>query len=137
MMGAKKRLFGNTLHFFPDAKIDAFTDVEAFHAKINGFLRADIEEEIAWLTPQIEYIDADIANYEKQINIPGSGVAKSLSQSILTQYARVSQEIEKLVEENEALQGEMEQMEKRKEIEHLLADLRKRQEEALLTLRMK
>ena len=113
----------------PDAKIDAFTDVEAFHAKINGFLRADIEEEIARLTPQIEYIDADIANYEKQIE--GSGVAKSLSQSILTQYARVSREIEKLVEENEALQGEMEQMEKRKEIEHLLANLRKRQEEAL------
>jgi uncharacterized protein YydD (DUF2326 family) len=127
--GVLKKDFSALLHFFPDAKIDAFTDVEAFHAKINGFLRADIEEEIARLTPQIEYIDADIANYEKQIE--GSGVAKSLSQSILTQYARVSREIEKLVEENEALQGEMEQMEKRKEIEHLLANLRKRQEEAL------
>lgn len=127
--GVLKKDFSALLRFFPDAKIDAFTDVEAFHAKINGFLRADIEEEIARLTPQIEYIDADIANYEKQIE--GSGVAKSLSQSILTQYARVSREIEKLVEENEALQGEMEQMEKRKEIEHLLANLRKRQEEAL------
>ncbi len=63
-------------------KIDAFTDVEAFHAKINGFLRADIEEEIVRLTPQIEYIDADIANYEKQIEARSRQI--SLSQSILT-----------------------------------------------------
>lgn len=127
--GVLEKDFSALLRFFPDAKIDAFTDVEAFHAKINRFLRADIEAEIARLTPQIEYIDADIAVYEKQIE--ESGIAKSLSQSILTQYARVSREIEKLHEENETLKSELEQMEKRKEIEHLLANLRKRQEEAL------
>jgi chromosome segregation ATPase len=107
--GVLEKDFSALLRFFPDAKIDAFTDVEAFHAKINRFLRADIEAEIARLTPQIEYIDADIAAYEKQIE--ESGIAKSLSQSILTQYARVSREIEKLHEENENTKSELEQME--------------------------
>lgn len=127
--GVLKKDFSALLRFFPDAKINAFIDVETFHAKINGFLREDIEEEISRLTPQIEYIDADIASYEKQIT--DSGIAKSLSQSILTQYARVSREIDNLAEENEALRNEMAQIEKRKEIEHLLASLRKRQEDAL------
>lgn len=127
--GVLRKDFSALLRFFPKANIDAFADVEKFHAKINGFLRADIEEEIARLAPQIEYVDADIASYEKQI--ADSGVAKSLSQSILTQYARVSREIEKLTEENEALRNEMTQIEKCKEIEHLLASLRKRQDDAL------
>ncbi|MBS3985645.1 MAG: DUF2326 domain-containing protein [Selenomonadales bacterium] len=127
--GVLNKDFSALLRFFPYAKIDAFIDVETFHAKINGFLRKDIEEEISRLTPQIEYIDADIASYEKQIT--DSGIAKSLSQSILTQYARVSREIDNLVEENEALRNEMAQIEKRKEIEYLLTSLRKRQEDAL------
>ena len=127
--GVLKKDFSTLLRFFPDANTDAFTDVEKFHAKINGFLRADIEDEIARLIPQIEYIDADIASYEKQI--ADTGVAKSLSQSILTQYARVSREIEKLTEENEALRNEIVQTVKRKEMEHLLASLRKRLEDAL------
>jgi len=127
--GVLKKDFSALLRFFPETNIDAFVDVEKFHAKINGFLRADIEEEIARLAPQIEYVDADIASYEKQI--ADSGVAKSLSQSILTQYARVSREIEKLTEENEALRNEMTQIEKCKEIEYLLASLRKRQDDAL------
>lgn len=127
--GVLRKDFSALLHFFPDANIDAFNDVETFHAKINSFLRADIEEEVSQLVPQIEYIDADIASYEKQIE--DTGVAKTLSQSILTQYARVSREIERLEDENEAMQSEMEQSKKRKEIEDILANLHRKQEEAL------
>jgi hypothetical protein len=127
--GILRKDFSALLRFFPKANIDAFNDVETFHAKINSFLRADIEEEVSQLVPQIEYIDADITSYEKQIE--DTGVAKTLSQSILTQYARVSREIERLEEENEAIQSEMEQSKKRKEIEDILTNLRKKQEEAL------
>lgn len=127
--GFLEKDFSTLLRFFPDANINAFADVEKFHAKINGFLRTDIEDEIARLIPQIEYIDADITSYEKQI--AETGLAKSLSQSILTQYARVSREIEKLTEENDALRNEIAQTEKRKEMEHLLTSLRQRQENAL------
>ena len=127
--GVLRKDFSALLRFFPEANIDAFNDVETFHAKINSFLRADIEEEVSQLVPQIEYIDADITSYEKQIE--DTGVAKTLSQSILTQYARVSREIERLEDENEAMQNEMEQSKKRKEIEDILANLRRKQEEAL------
>ena len=127
--GMLRKDFSALLHFFPDADLDAFTDVETFHAKINKFLRADIEAEIAKLTPQIDIVDADITAYENQII--DSGVAKSLSQSILTQYARVMREVEKLTEQNESLRNEMEQSRKRKEIEELLSNLRRKQEEAL------
>ena len=121
--GVLRKDFSALLRFFPEANIDAFNDVETFHAKINSFLRADIEEEVSQLVPQIEYIDADITSYEKQIE--DTGVAKTLSQSILTQYARVSREIERLEDENEAMQSEMEQSKKRKEIEDILANLRR------------
>jgi predicted nucleic acid-binding Zn-ribbon protein len=127
--GVLRKDFSALLHFFPDADLKAFTDVEAFHAKINSFLRADIEAEIAKLTPQIEFVDADITAYEKQLT--DSGIAQSLSQSILTQYARVSREIDKLTEQNDALRSEMEQINRRKEIEQLLANLRRKQEDAL------
>ena len=55
--------------FFPNANIDAFADVENFHAKINNFLRSDIEEEIARLEPLIEETDAEIATIEAQLKV--------------------------------------------------------------------
>jgi predicted nucleic acid-binding Zn-ribbon protein len=121
--------FSALLRFFPNADLDAFAGVEAFHEKINRFLRTDIEAEIAKLTPQIEYIDAEITTYEKQLT--DSGDVQSLSQSILTQYAYVSHELEKLIGDNAALHNEVEQLTKRKDTEQLLANLRRKQEEAL------
>jgi hypothetical protein len=127
--GVLRKDFSSLKRFFPEADLEAFTDVEAFHTKMNSFLRADIEAEIAKLTPQIEFVDADITAFEKQIT--DSGVAKSLSQSILTQYAKVSWEIDKLLEQKDALRNEMEQTKKRKDTEQLLSSLRRKQEEAL------
>lgn len=121
--------FSALLRFFPAAKISTFSDIEAFHAKINGFLRVDIEAEMEKLQPQIDIVDEQINEYETQIK--ESGVAKSLSQSILTQYASTTRKIEKLEEDNERLNEEIIQSEKRKEMEKLLASLRRKQESAL------
>jgi len=127
--GVLRKDFTALLKFFPDTNLSVFTDVEAFHKKINNFLRTDIEDEISKLTPQIKYINADISAYEKQLI--DSGVAKSLSQSILTQYASVIREIERLTDQNVSLRNEMELSQKRKEIEQLLTSLRNKQEDAL------
>lgn len=121
--------FSALQRFFPDIDIDAFTDVENFHAKINEFLRSDIEEEIAHLKPLIEDTDADIDAIEKQLK--DSGIARSLSQSILSQYARITREIEDLEKKNKELKLDMTQLEKRKDIERLLANLRRKQEKSL------
>ena len=127
--------FSALCSFFPDADIDAFTDVENFHAKINGFLRTDIEAEIARLEPLIEDTDADIAAIEKQLT--DSGIARSLSQSILTQYARVTREIDDLQKKNDELANEINAINRRKELEQLLANLRRKQEESLSAAEIK
>lgn len=127
--GVLRKDFSALKRFFPNANIDAFTDVENFHAKINNFLRSDIEEEIARLEPLIEETDAEIATIEAQLK--DSGIARTISQSILNQYARITREIDDLEKKNEELNSEIEQMEKRKEIEKLFANLRRKQEEAL------
>jgi len=126
--GVLRKDFSALLRFFPNADIDAFTDVENFHAKINGFLRTDIEAEIARLEPLIEDTDADIAAIEKQLT--DSGIARSLSQSILTQYARVTREIDDLQKKNDELINEINAINRHKELEQLLANLRCKQEEA-------
>lgn len=137
--GALRKDFQALLYFFPEANIAAMDDVEAFHAKINGFLQADIEQEIARLEPLIVYADAEISTLEKQII--DSGIARSLSQSILTQYASVSREIEKLADANKELERQKEQLGIRKDNEKLIANLKRLQEEALqdaeITVNMK
>jgi predicted nucleic acid-binding Zn-ribbon protein len=127
--GVLRKDFSALRRFFPDTDIDAFTDVENFHRKINGFLRSDIEAEIARLEPLIEDTDADISAIEKQL--ADSGIARTLSQSILNQYARVTREIDDLEKKNKELDAEIEQMKKRKELERLLANLRRKQDESL------
>lgn len=127
--GVLRKDFSALLRFFPEADIDALTDVENFHTKINGFLRSDIEEEIARLQPLIEDTNADIAELDKQIE--ESGIARSLSQTILNQYARVAREIDDLLKKNKELEAEIDLIKRRKETEQLLANLRKKHDEAL------
>jgi len=128
--GVLRKDFSALLRFFPGTDIDAFTDVENFHVKINGFLRADIEEEIARLQPLLDDTVVDIAELDKQIT--ESGIARSLSQSILNQYARVAREIDDLMKKNEELEQEIEATRKRKELDQFLSNLRKRHDDALV-----
>jgi predicted nucleic acid-binding Zn-ribbon protein len=129
--GMLRKDFSALRRYFPDVDIDAFMDVENFHRKINGFLRTDIEAEIARLEPLIEDTDADIAAIEKQLT--DSGIARTLSQSILTQYARVSREIDDLRKKNDELKNEIDAINRRKELEQLLFNLRRKQDESLAT----
>jgi len=127
--GIVRKDFSALLRFFPDANISALSDVEKFHYQINEFLRSDIEEEIERLEPLIDDINSNIAALEKQL--AESGIARSLSQSILTQYAYISREINELSIKNKDLKKEIALIEKRNEAEKLLASLRRKQESAL------
>jgi hypothetical protein len=127
--GVLRKDFSALLEFFPDTNLDAFVDVENFHAKINGFLQTDIENEIARLQPLLDNTVADIAELDKQI--AESGIARSLSQTILNQYAHVVREIGDLTIKNAELEREIEAAMKRKELEQLLSNLRKRHDAAL------
>jgi len=125
----RRRDFDALRRFFPDANLDAFQEVEQFHAKIVGFLKNDINDEISRLEPLIEYVNTDISELESVIK--ESGIAQNLSQSILTQYASVAREIEKLENDNKELERQLKLIERRNEIEILLASLLRKQEESL------
>jgi len=121
--------FSALRQFFPNVDIQALTDVEIFHARINGFLSADIQEEIDLLQPQLDEVDEEIADLDAKIK--ESWVARDFSQRILNNYARVAREIADLTQKNKELKTEIEAIKRRQELEELLANLRKRQNEAL------
>jgi uncharacterized protein YydD (DUF2326 family) len=127
--GRLRKDFSALLQFFPDANIQELDDVETFHARINCFLSTDIQEEIDLLQPQLDEVNEEIAYLDEQIK--ESGIARDLSQRILNDYARVVREIADLQQKNKELTAEIETIKRRQELEEMLANLRKKQNEAL------
>lgn len=121
--------FDALIRFFPNADVKAFEEIEHFHSKIAEILTVEIQEEMDKLKPLIEGLDAEIATHEKKI--VDSGIARSMSQSILTQYAKITREIERLEDENEDLRRQQELQAQWEKAEHLIASLQKKQEKAL------
>lgn len=121
--------FDALLQFFPNADLKAFEEIEQFHNKIAEIMTMEIQKEIDKLKPLIEGLDAEIASHEKKIE--ESGIARSMSQSILTQYAKITREIERLETENEELRRQQELQAQWEKAELLIASLQKEQEEAL------
>jgi uncharacterized protein YydD (DUF2326 family) len=127
--GKPRKDFSALQEFFPDTNIRELTDVETFHARINGFLSADIQEEINILQPQLDDVNGEIAELDKQIE--ESGIARDLSQRILNNYARVAREITDLEQKNRELETEIEAIKRRQELDELLGTLRRKQNEVL------
>lgn len=127
--GKLRKDFSALLRYFPDADLQELTDVETFHVRINGFLSADIQDEIDLLQPQLDDVNDEIAELDEQIK--ESGIAATLSKNILNNYARVAREIDDLMKRNKELEAEIDAIRRRQELEHLLANLRKKQNEAL------
>lgn len=121
--------FDALLQFFPNADVKAFEEIEHFHNKIAEIMTVEIQEEIDKLKPLIQGLDAEIASHEKKIE--ESGIVRSMSQSILTQYAKITREIERLENENEELHRQQELQAQWEKAERLIASLQKKQEEAL------
>jgi predicted nucleic acid-binding Zn-ribbon protein len=121
--------FTALLRFFPEADVEALKDVENFHAKINDFLRADIEDEVSRLEHLIKETDAEIELCKKQL--AKSEVVETLSSRVLDEYALVTREMRELISENKDLTRQLEAIEARQKLDALFAELHANQKRAI------
>ena len=113
--------FNSLVNFFPDANIKAFTEIEYFHIRIREILSEEMEQEISRLQPLIEEYDKEINRLNKKIE--ESGIAKEISERVLSQCINVSKSIDRLEEETSELVHQKELQDARAEAEKKLHKL--------------
>jgi Na+/phosphate symporter len=129
------------LHFFPNANIAAFEKIEYFHEKIREILGEEMNQEIEHLQQIIDQYDKEINRLNRKIK--ETGLAKEMSERILSQCVNVSKTIDRLEEETADLIRQKELQEARIEAERKLKDLLLQQTEIIheiqdnINLRMK
>lgn len=100
-------------HFFPQANIKAFEDIESFHRQLREILRDEMKDEIARLQPLITFYSEEIKRLEARIQ--ESGITRSISERIMSQCVSARQRLEELQEEREQLLHDKELQEERAE----------------------
>ena len=121
--------FDSLVRFFPNTDIKAFAEIENFHKKIRGILGEEMVKEIKRLQPLMDQCDKEIKRlYQK---IEESGLAKEMSERVLSQCVYVSKSIDRLEEETAELIHQKELQEARAKAEHRLAELLQQQTEKL------
>lgn len=121
--------FDSLVHFFPNTNIKAFEEIEYFHKKIREILSEEMDEEIERLQPLIGEYDKEITRLN--LKIKESGLAKEMSERVLSQCVNVSKSIDKLEEETAELIHQKELQETRAEAEQILEQLIQQQTEKL------
>ncbi|MDI6605080.1 MAG: DUF2326 domain-containing protein [Thermoanaerobacteraceae bacterium] len=121
--------FDSLVHFFPNTDIKAFEEIEHFHKKIREILSEEMAQEIERLQPLIEHCDKEIKRLHQKIE--ESGLAKEMSERVLSQCVNVSKSIDRLEEETAELIHQKDLQEARAEAEHRLAELLQQQTEKL------
>ncbi|WP_406885182.1 DUF2326 domain-containing protein [Bacillus cereus] len=121
--------FDSLVHFFPNTNLKAFEEIEYFHKKIREILSEEMDEEIERLQPLIGEYDKEITRLNRKIE--ESGLAKEMSERVLSQCVNVSKSIDKLEEETAELIHQKELQETRAESEQILEQLLLQQTEKL------
>ncbi|HGP0319215.1 MULTISPECIES: DUF2326 domain-containing protein [Bacillales] len=121
--------FDSLVHFFPNTNLKAFEEIEYFHKKIREILSEEMDEEIERLQPLIGEYDKEITRLNRKIE--ESGLAKEMSERVLSQCVNVSKSIDKLEEETAELIHQKELQEARAEAEQILEQLIQQQTEKL------
>lgn len=121
--------FDSLVHFFPNTNIKAFEEIEYFHKKIREILSEEMDEEIERLQPLIAEYDKEIKRLNRKIE--ESGLAKEMSERVLSQCVNVSKSIDRLEEETAELIHQKELQEARAEAEQILEQLFQQQTEKL------
>jgi len=121
--------FESLVHFFPNANLKGFEEIELFHQKIKEILGEEIDQEIERLQPIINQYDIEIRRLNHKIE--ESGLAKEMSERLLSQCVNVSRSIERLEEETAELIHQKELQDNRGEAEHKLELLFLQQTEKL------
>ncbi|MDU6876634.1 MAG: DUF2326 domain-containing protein [Clostridium botulinum] len=121
--------FESLIRFFPNANIKAFEEIEHFHRKIREILGEEMNQEIERLQPLINQYDNEIMRLNRKIE--ETGIAKEMSERVLSQCVNVSKTIDKLEEETAELIHQKELQEARAEAEQTLEKLFQQQTEKL------
>ena len=121
--------FESLLRFFPNANLKAFEEIEHFHIKIREILGEEMDQEIYRLQPLIEEYDKEIRRLNRKIE--ESGIAKEMSERLLSQCVNVSKSIDRLEEETAELIHQKELQDARAEAEQKLEKLLLQQTEKL------
>lgn len=121
--------FDSLVRFFPNTNIKAFEEIEYFHKRIREILSEEMDEEIERLQPLIGEYDKEITRLNRKIE--ESGLAKEMSERVLSQCVNVSKSIDKLEEETAELIHQKELQEARAEAEQILEQLFQQQTEKL------
>lgn len=121
--------FDSLVRFFPNTDIKAFAEIEHFHKKIRIILGEEMTQEIERLQPLIDQCDKEIKRLHQKIE--ESGLAKEMSERVLSQCVNVSKSIDRLEEETAELLHQKKLQEARVEAELRLAKLLQQQTEKL------
>ena len=121
--------FISLVHFFPNTNIKAFEEIEHFHMKIREILGEEMDQEIERLQPLIDQYDKEINRLNRKIE--ESGLAKEMSERVLSQCVNVSKNIDRLEEETVELIHQKKLQEARAEAEQKLEKLLQQQTEKL------
>ncbi|AOT72240.1 DUF2326 domain-containing protein [Geosporobacter ferrireducens] len=121
--------FNSLANFFPNANIKAFAEIEHFHVRIREILGEEMDQEINRLQPLIQEYDKEINRLNKKIE--ESGIAKEMSERVLSQCVNVSKSIDRLEEETSELVHQKELQDARAEAEQKLEKLLLQQSEKI------
>lgn len=121
--------FDSLIHFFPNANIEEFKNIEYFHMRIREILNEEMNQEIERLQQIIDQYDKEINRLHQKIE--ESGLAKEMSERILAQCINVSKNIDRLEEETADLIRQKELQEARIEAERKLENLLQQQTEII------
>lgn len=113
--------FNSLANFFPNANIKAFAEIEHFHVRIREILGEEMDQEINRLQPLIREYDKEINRLNRKIE--ESGIAKEMSERVLSQCVNVSKSIDRLEEETSELVHQKELQDARAEAEQKLEKL--------------
>lgn len=121
--------FDSLVRFFPNTEIKAFAEIEHFHKKIREILGEEMAQEIERLQPLIDQCDREIKRLHQKIE--ESGLAKEMSERVLSQCVNVSKSIDRLEEETDELIHQKELQKARAEVEQKLEKLLQQQTDKL------
>jgi phage host-nuclease inhibitor protein Gam len=124
--------FSSLLHFFPQANIKAFTDIERFHERLRAILHEETSTEIERLRPLISRCDREISRLK--VRIQETGVAKEMSERTLSQCVSISKTIDKLEAETQELVRQRELQESKNVASNRLAKVLREQSDAIVTI---
>ncbi len=85
--------FDSLVRFFPNTDIKTFAEIEHFHKRIREILSVEMAQEIERLHPLISQCDKEIKRLHDKID--ESGLAKEMSERVISQCVQVSKSIDR------------------------------------------